>query len=102
MDVNNLPNNITNEEYREFLDEIKSNINSSRISAAKKISHEQILLYMKIGELITKNQEKNDWGKSVVEKLSKDLEKEFPSRNGFSARNLWNMKQFYLEYKDNP
>src|SRR6056297_383594 len=102
MDVNNLPNNITNKEYRQFLDEIKSKINSSRISAAKKISHEQILLYMKIGELITKNQEKNDWGKSVVEKLSKDLGKEYPSKSGFSSRNLWDMRRFYIEYKDNP
>jgi predicted nuclease of restriction endonuclease-like (RecB) superfamily len=57
---------------------------------------------MKIGGLITKNQEKNDWGKAIVEKLSRDLKKEFPSRSGFSARNLWDMRRFYLEYKDNP
>ena len=97
-----MPKEIKNGEYNHFLTEIKSNINSSRISAARKISHEQISLYIKIGELITKNQEKNNWGKAIVEKLSKDLEKEFPSRSGFSARNLWNMKQFYLEYKDKP
>jgi predicted nuclease of restriction endonuclease-like (RecB) superfamily len=102
MNVNILANSITNEEYRHFLDEIKSKINSSRISAAKKISQEQISLYMKIGELITKNQKKNDWGKAVVEKLSKDLEEEFPSKSGFSSRNLWDMRRFYIEYKDYP
>jgi predicted nuclease of restriction endonuclease-like (RecB) superfamily len=101
-DVIKMPKEIMNGEYKHFLTEIKSNINSSRISAAKKINYEQITLYMKIGGLITKNQEKNDWGKAIVEKLSRDLKKEFPSRSGFSARNLWDMRRFYLEYKDNP
>ncbi len=54
---------------------------------------------MRIGELITKNQEKNGWGKAIVEKLSKDLEKDYPSKSGFSSRNLWDMRRFYLEYK---
>lgn len=28
-------------------------------------------------------------------------EKDFPDAQGFSARNLWNMRNFYIEYKDN-
>lgn len=31
-----------------------------------------------------------------------DLQAEFPGRNGFSARNLWNMQDFYREYTDKP
>jgi predicted nuclease of restriction endonuclease-like (RecB) superfamily len=27
--------------------------------------------------------------------------KDFPSSQGFSSRNLWNMRNFYLAYKDN-
>jgi predicted nuclease of restriction endonuclease-like (RecB) superfamily len=41
------------------------------------------------------------WGKAIVETLAKDLQNEFPGIQGFSARNLWNMRTFYLTYKDN-
>jgi len=34
----------------------------------------------------------------VVERLSADLQAEFPGAKGFSANNLWLMRQFYTEY----
>ena len=34
----------------------------------------------------------------MVETLARDLQADFPGRNGFSARNLWNMRDFYLAY----
>ena len=43
-------------------------------------------------------QEDLGWGKSVVEQLSLDLRAEFPGMKGFSANNLWLMRQFYSEY----
>jgi len=33
--------------------------------------------------------------------LSQELQKEFVGMKGFSERNLWNMRQFYLEYYQN-
>jgi predicted nuclease of restriction endonuclease-like (RecB) superfamily len=33
---------------------------------------------------------------------ARDLQVEFPGRNGFSAQNLWGMRQFYNEYRDKP
>ena len=33
-----------------------------------------------------------------TEQLSLDLQNEFPKAKGFSARNLWNMKKWYLFY----
>ena len=33
---------------------------------------------------------------------ARDLQTEFPGRNGFSAQNLWGMRQFYNEYRDKP
>ena len=36
-----------------------------------------------------------------MEVLAQELKKEFPDVKGFSARNLWNMRNFYVEYKDN-
>ena len=40
-------------------------------------------------------------GKSVVEILATELQKEFPGVKGFTARNLWFMRQFYIEYSQN-
>jgi len=39
------------------------------------------------------------WGKAVVKQLSEDLQKEFPGVGGFSASNLWRMKNFFQAYK---
>lgn len=39
---------------------------------------------------------------AVVGSLTRDLQAEFPGRNGFSARNLWNMRDLCLEYSARP
>ena len=49
--------------------------------------------------MIVEKQETEGWGKSVVKQLSGDLQAEFPDVSGFSARNIWNMRLFYLTYR---
>ena len=44
---------------------------------------------------------KNGWGKSIVEVLAKEIQNDFPNVKGFSVSNLWRMRNFYLEYKNN-
>ncbi len=61
-------------------------------------SRELIQLYWDIGEGIVERQKKEGWGKSVVEKLSNDLRKEFPDIGGFSTQNIWRMRAFYLAW----
>jgi len=46
-------------------------------------------------------QSSKSWGKATVENLASDLQKEFPGVQGFSAQNLWRMRQFYLAYANN-
>ena len=82
--------------YAELLTEIKDRIRTAQYAALKAVNKELIGLYWDIGKMIVERQEGETWGKSVVEKLSKDLRKEFPEHNGFSAQNLWYMRQFYL------
>lgn len=41
------------------------------------------------------------WGKSIVQNLSLELQKEFPTMSGFSTTNLSYMVQFYKEYHSN-
>ena len=85
-------------DYAAWLDGLKSRIRSARISAARAVNCELILLYWDIGRGIVEKQEALGWGKSVVEQLSLDLRSAFPGMKGFSANNLWLMRQFYSEY----
>lgn len=88
--------------YLQFLETTKNQIRLTRIKAAKAIYQQQISLYSWIGQHIVSVQEQYGWGKSVVERLSKDLKQSFGSTFGFSVQNLWYMRQFYLEYKNYP
>ncbi len=86
--------------YADFLLDIKQRIRRAQYDALKAVNKELIGLYWDIGQKIVEKQDKFGWGKSVVETLAADLQKEYPGIRGFSVANLWQMRQFYLEYKD--
>jgi len=46
--------------------------------------------------VVRKAEEK--WGTGIVNKVSLDLQAEFPNAKGFSATNLWYMKKWFLFY----
>jgi predicted nuclease of restriction endonuclease-like (RecB) superfamily len=89
-------------EYRTFLQEVKSQVKSARVEAARNVNRHLISLYWNIGKGIAERQKHLKWGKSVVEQLAKDLQKEFTGQEGFSAQNLWYMRQLYQEYSAYP
>lgn len=91
----------TNQHFTTFVKEIKSKILSSQYEALKAVNKELINLYWDIGKNIVEKQEQFGWGQSVVKNLSEELQKEFVGMKGFSERNLWNMRTFYIEYRDN-
>ena len=84
--------------YASLIKEIKELIYSRQYEAMKKVNIELLQLYWEIGCKIEFKQQEQGWGKSVVEILAKELQKEFPGAKGFSARNLWLMRRFYVEY----
>lgn len=84
--------------YAFIIKEIKELIYSRQYEAMKKVNVELMQLYWEIGGIIEHKQREQGWGKSVVEVLSKELQKEFPGAKGYTARNLWFMRQFYAEY----
>ena len=88
-------------DYQTFVTEIKEKIRQAQYNALKAVNQELINLNLYIGKSIIQKQQQYDWGKSVVENLSKDLQNEFPGREGFSAQNLWRMRKFYLTYHEN-
>lgn len=85
-------------DYELFVEEIKDLIHKKQYQVLKLINAETINLYWEIGEEIHRQQEENGWGKSIVQVLSKELQKEFPGAKGYSAANLWRMRNFYLSY----
>lgn len=87
-------------EYTEFLNEIKERIRIAQTKAILSVNRELIYLYWNIGKSIVEKQEDMGWGKSVVEQLAKDLRREFPDVKGFSSRNIWRMRAFYLAYTE--
>jgi len=87
--------------YGSFIKDIKNLIYRRQYEALKKVNTELVQLYWEIGEEIDRQQREQSWGKSVVEVLSKELQKEFPGIQGFTTRNLWFMRQFYVEYSAN-
>lgn len=94
-------NYLQNETCKDFIGEIKEKIRKSQYEAMKTVNTTLINLYWGIGQEIYMQQQQKGWGKSIVEILAKELKKEFPDVHGFSARNLWNMRNLYVEYKDN-
>ena len=94
--------NIEGREYIKFFNEIKSRIVTARIQAIRSVNKDLIKLYLEIGKDIIERQERFGWGKGIVERLSRDLQKEFFGAKGYSTQNLWYMRQFYLEYRNFP
>ena len=82
----------------QFIAEIKERVRKAQYEALKVVNTELINLYWDLGRSISEKQEQG-WGKRIVPKLSKELQKEFPGVGGFSEGNLWLMAQFYNEYQ---
>lgn len=87
--------------FSDFVIEIKQKILLAQYAALKAVNKELITLYWEIGKSIVEKQDSLGWGKSVVKNLADELQKEFVGIKGFSVQNLWNMRQFYLEYRNN-
>ncbi len=87
-------------EYANLLRDVKERIRSAQYAALKAVNKELIALYWDIGRMIVERQQGESWGKAVVENLAHDLQNEFPGIQGFSVRNIWNMRNLYITYAD--
>ena len=85
-------------EYAEWIAEIKHRYRSAQVKAAVKVNGEKLLFNWQLGRDLVQKKAEERWGAGVVEQVSLDLRREFPNEDGFSARNLRYMKQWYLFY----
>jgi predicted nuclease of restriction endonuclease-like (RecB) superfamily len=88
----------TSPEYRRFIEDLKTRVVSARISAARAVNRDLILLYWDIGRGIVEKQQTLGWGDAVVEMVAADLRRAFPGMRGFSLANVWRMRQLHMVY----
>lgn len=90
------------DDYANFIKALKHRVAAARLSVARAVNHELIELYWDIGKAIVEKQQALGWGQSVVEQIARDLRASFPGTQGFSARNVWDMRRLYEEYSSTP
>ncbi|MGH7930260.1 MAG: DUF1016 N-terminal domain-containing protein, partial [Candidatus Binatia bacterium] len=93
---------MTSPDYRRFVEDLKARVISARISAARAVNRDLILLYWDIGRGIVERQQTLGWGDAVVEMVATDLRRAFPAMAGFSPANVWRMRQLHMVYSSEP
>jgi len=89
-------------DYAVLLAEVKERVRSAQYEALKAVNKELVALYWDIGKLIAVRQINADHGAAIAEQLAADLRQEFPGVSGYSRRNVFYMREFYLAYCDLP
>ena len=88
------------EDYSLWLAELKIRYRNAQLKAAVKVNSEKLQYNWQLGAEIVEKKAEERWGARIVERLSRDLQNAFPNAEGFTARNLWHMKQWYLFYSN--
>lgn len=86
--------------YLEILESLRSKIKSAQTRALGAVNQELVNVYREVGKTIYEQQQVGRWGDAVVKTLAFDLQNAFPGMRGFSYRNLYAMRDLYLEYKN--
>ena len=85
-------------DYADWIAELKHRYRSAQVKASVRVNSEKLLFNWELGRDLVQKKAEEKWGAGVVEQVSLDLQREFPGNEGFSAQNLWFMKQWYLFY----
>lgn len=88
------------ESYFALLDGLKQRIRSAQMRATLAVNQELLQLYWQIGREILQRQAQENWGSKVIQRLAKDLKREFPDIKGFSRSNLMYMRSFAESWPD--
>lgn len=88
------------DDYAQLLASVKERVRSAQYEAFRAVNKELVGLYWDIGKLIVNRQADAIHGAAIAEQLAKDLRLEFPGVIGYSRRNIFYMREFYLAYRD--
>ena len=75
-------------------------IDSARQRAYQAVNTTLIELYWQVGAYLSRKIAAAEWGEGVVEQLAQHIATTQPGLRGFSAKNIWRMRQFYETYRD--
>jgi len=89
-------------DYAALLAEVKERVRAAQYAALKAVNKELVTLYWDIGRLIASRQADAAHGAAIAEQLAADLRQEYPGVSGYSRRNVFYMREFYLAYRDSP
>lgn len=89
-------------DYIKFVGQLKKRIRSAQFKAALAVNRELIYLYWDLGKAIVERQKVDGWGTSVIDRIARDIQNEFPGIEGFSKTNIGRMRAFYLAYSISP
>jgi len=87
-------------DYRELLAALKARIGDARLRASVSVNRELVLLYWEIGRDILARQAAEGWGTGVIERLARDLKRDFSDMTGLSPRNPKYMRAFAEAWPD--
>ena len=90
---------LSERDYSVLLQQAVAEIRDGRATAAFHINSALTGVYWKLGKLIVERKLDSKHGSRGVKQLAYYLNQKFPYM-GFSERNLWYMKRFYLRYVD--
>ena len=86
--------------YQSIFGDVSSIIDAARRSAARSVNAAMTAAYWLIGRHIVEFEQEGkiraDYGKEIIERLATDLSDRYG--RGFSIRNVWLMKAFYLAW----
>lgn len=87
-------------DYAALLADIKARVRAAQLKAGLAVNRELVLLYWHIGREILVRQKQEGWGAKVIDRLARDLKREFPHMSGLSPRNLKYMRALAEAYPD--
>jgi predicted nuclease of restriction endonuclease-like (RecB) superfamily len=79
--------------------ELSQLIEERRALTVRLVNQALIDLYWEVGKTLSRKIEDSNWGKSTITALANFLKTQQPGLRGFSASNLWRMRQFYETYR---
>lgn len=91
---------ILDKDYVDWLADLSKRYRSSQIKAAVAVNEELLKFYWSLGRDIVNRQAENKYGKGFFNTLSRDLKVALPEAKGFSPKNLYYIRRFYLLYQE--
>lgn len=89
---------ILDKDYAQWVQELSKRYRRNQIKAAVKVNEQMLHFYWTLGKDIVEMHIEERWGEKVINNLSIDLQNEIPNATGFSRRNIYYCKQYYLLY----